>query len=145
MRTNAGPTPIENNKELPSQLEVTRTPLYNQSGFNNKYNNNPGLFNNNDHNPNVIYVPQQVIIVEKHTNHRHKHEGYPKLYQGTAILILLLNVFFPGIGTMLIGCISGENVLNWICIGIAQLLLSWIIIGWVWAIITGVMLISNSE
>ncbi len=156
MYTNAGPSAIEHNKDLPSYQEIThKNNLYqnpNSIDYNQaQYNNNPAYnypnnipYNTIHPNPqNVIYVPQQIIVVEK--SDTIAVNQYPILSTSIAIVILLVNVFFPGIGTMIIGCVSGQNVGLWICIGLLQILLAWIIIGWVWAIFTGIMILSASK
>jgi hypothetical protein len=159
MYSNAGPTPVQINKDLPNYLEVSNAPLNNhptsnqqyvnnQSNYNNYPNKsnfmNPSNYNNNYPQQNVIYVPQQVIVLHKKPSFNDK-DFYPSMSVTNALAILIINVFFPGIGTMFIGCISGKNVGYWICIGLCQVLLSFIIIGWIWAIVTGVMLLTKAD
>jgi len=91
----------------------------------------------------VVYVPHQVIILQKKSSF--DKDFYPSVSIGVAIVILLINVFFPGLGTMFIGCISGKYTGYWICIGLCQMLLAFIIIGWIWAIFTAVMLLTKAE
>ncbi len=85
---------------------------------------------------NIVVVTQQpsspqFVLIQDQT------DGYPRLDKTTALVILILNIFFPGIGTMIMGCI-GNNAGGFICIGICQLLLTFLLIGWIWSIITGV-------
>jgi hypothetical protein len=89
--------------------------------------------------------PQQVIIVHQ-TNVKHVHvtPAYPSLNRGLAVLIFLLNIFFPGVGTMIAGCSSPEHS-GLICTGILQLVLTCIIIGWFWSIFTGIMILAKSK
>jgi len=71
----------------------------------------------------------------------------PIFDQVTAIVLLFINIFVPGIGTMIVGCIAGGNTncFAWFCIGFLQLFLTPIfLIGWIWAIITGVQLLQRS-
>ena len=52
-----------------------------------------------------------------------------------ALLILVLNIFLPGIGTIVLSFAGNEFIFINIIYGIMQLCTSWIIIGWIWAII----------
>jgi hypothetical protein len=65
----------------------------------------------------------------------------PVLDSTQAIICLVINIFVPGIGTI-VGGVMGQKPL--IGRGIAQLLLSIIIVGWVWGIVTGVQLLQNA-
>lgn len=66
----------------------------------------------------------------------------PVLTTDRALICLVVNIFVPGIGTIVAG-VLGEKPL--IGRGIAQLLLSLIIVGWIWAIVTGVQLLQNAK
>lgn len=66
----------------------------------------------------------------------------PVLKMDQALICLVVNIFAPGIGTI-IGGVLGEKPL--IGRGIAQLLLSIIIVGWIWAIVTGVQFLQNGK
>lgn len=91
---------------------------------------------------NVVVVQQQqtqqaqtpIIVI----NNQQSNDGYPKLSSGCAIVILILNIFFPGIGTIIMGCAGNTNTGSWICIGICQILLAVFLVGWIWAIVVGV-------
>ena len=91
---------------------------------------------------NVIVVQQNAspIVIERNSN----NADYPKLQVGLALAVLILNIFLPGIGTIVMGCVS-NNSGSWICIGICQMFLTFLIIGWIWAIITGIMCVSNAR
>lgn len=70
----------------------------------------------------------------------------PILDPGTALVILILNIFFPGIGTMIAGCVGrNANVGAWFCIGFLQLILLFCLIGWIWSIITGIQVLTRSN
>ncbi|KAI0558406.1 SPEC3/Stum [Gracilaria domingensis] len=56
------------------------------------------------------------------------------LNQGEANIVLIINVFAPGVGTIIAGCL-GTHGGTAICIGLLQLLLFPVIIGWIWALI----------
>jgi hypothetical protein len=84
---------------------------------------------------NIIVVQQpvspQYVLVSELTH------GYPRLTKANAVVILLLNIFFPGLGSVIMGCIS-PGAEGFICIGILQFfLVPLFLIGWVWSIITG--------
>lgn len=65
----------------------------------------------------------------------------PVLDRQMAIVVLVVNLFFPGIGTIVAG-VSGKQPM--VGRGIAQLLLSLIIIGWIWALVTSIQVLTNS-
>jgi Na+-driven multidrug efflux pump len=55
-----------------------------------------------------------------------------------ALVVFLLNIFFPGTGTIVAGILSGgDKVKNNVIVGILQWLLCFILIGWIWSIVTG--------
>ena len=93
---------------------------------------------------NVIVVQQNPnpILIER--NAPSNNADYPVLQVGLALAILILNIFLPGIGTIVMGCV-GNNSASWICIGICQMFLVFLVIGWIWAIITGIMCVSYSR
>ncbi|HUR69725.1 MAG TPA: hypothetical protein VM370_10820 [Candidatus Thermoplasmatota archaeon] len=65
----------------------------------------------------------------------------PIVEKSNAILCLVINVFLPGIGTIVGGVMGNKPLIGR---GIAQLLLSLIIVGWVWALVTGVQMLQNA-
>lgn len=65
----------------------------------------------------------------------------PVLDSTRAILCLLINVFAPGIGTIAAGVMGQKPLIGR---GVAQLLLSIVLVGWVWGIVTGVQLLQNA-
>jgi hypothetical protein len=92
---------------------------------------------------NVIVVQPSAtpIIINQNTN----SADYPELPVGLALAVLVLNIFLPGIGTMVMGCNSGAYAGSWVCIGICQMFLSLLFIGWVWGIITGIICLSRAR
>lgn len=103
---------------------------------------------------NIIVVSQQqqqqqqsqptanptVVVV-----HQEGTDGYPRLQSSLAVIVLIINIFFPGIGTILMGCAGNVNSGGWICVGICQLILTLFIVGWIWGIVTGLMCIKYSK
>lgn len=61
----------------------------------------------------------------------------------TLVLVFgIINLLFPGIGTMIAGCIEkSDRTLKLVLIGLGQLLLTIIIFGWVWSFAHGIILI----
>jgi TM2 domain-containing membrane protein YozV len=59
------------------------------------------------------------------------------------IVCLVLNIFFPGIGTMVNGCL-GVHCSTGIIYGILQLLTAPLLIGWIWSIIYGIKILQLS-
>ena len=68
----------------------------------------------------------------------------PNLNKVLAIIILVINCFLPGIGTICLACLGPRFVWQHIMIGLFQLLLCAIIIGWVWSILWGVLVVMKS-
>ena len=62
-----------------------------------------------------------------------------------AIFILILNIFLPGVGTLVLACI-GPSIWcgNQILAGIFQILLAPLIIGWIWSIYWGILVLGKS-
>mmetsp|Transcript_16940 Transcript_16940/g.18857 ORF Transcript_16940/g.18857 Transcript_16940/m.18857 type:complete len:88 (+) Transcript_16940:62-325(+) len=61
--------------------------------------------------------------------------------EGMLSLILgIINIFLPGIGVIVGGVIDGLNISH-IIIGLIQLVTCWLVIGWLWAIIWGIIMI----
>lgn len=56
-----------------------------------------------------------------------------------AIVCGIINIFFSGIGTIVAGALGGDT--TDILIGVIQLVCIIIIIGWVWSIVWGVLMI----
>lgn len=69
----------------------------------------------------------------------------PTLNKVMAIIILILNIFFPGIGTMCLACVGGSFQVEHLIVGLVQLLLAALIIGWVWSILWGVLVVLKSS
>ena len=63
----------------------------------------------------------------------------PQMKIAYAIIVLVVNVIVPGVGTMLFVAFGGkENMTEHILIGVLQLLGTFIFIGWIWSILWGV-------
>jgi Ectodermal ciliogenesis protein len=66
----------------------------------------------------------------------------PVLEMPIAIVVLVVNLVFPGIGTLVAGVVGKHPMIGR---GIAQLLLSIIIVGWVWALVTSIQCLTNAN
>jgi len=64
-----------------------------------------------------------------------------------ALVILILNIFFPGLGTFITGIVGpGANCCAFLLFGILQLILTPVIlIGWIWSICTGIAVLRVSN
>jgi hypothetical protein len=109
------------------------------------------LYSNQQTSPIIQEIPHiqqqpNVVIINEHKTVIHKH-SYPNISMGAAILVLIMNIVFPGVGTMIMGCLcnDGNNACHWIWIGFAQLLLAFFIFGWIWAIFTGAMAVGYAN
>eukprot|EP00727_Mastigamoeba_balamuthi_P007023 m51a1_g2941 hypothetical protein (89) ;mRNA; f:603055-603754 len=63
--------------------------------------------------------------------------------KGLVGLILgIVNILLPGIGVIIAGAIDGgEGGVVDIIIGLIQLVTCWLVIGWIWAIVWGILMI----
>lgn len=62
------------------------------------------------------------------------------------IVGLILNVLpLPGLGTLVTGVVSRENILRDVVVGILQLLLVPLVVGWLWSIVWGVLIFVQSR
>jgi len=68
----------------------------------------------------------------------------PTTTKAVAIFILLVNIFFPGLGTIIMSCLTKEFSAINIVIGLLQGFLSICIIGWVWSVIWGLICVQQS-
>lgn len=66
----------------------------------------------------------------------------PVLPTDKALISLVINVFVPGIGTIVAGVLGNKPMIGR---GVAQFLLGIVIVGWIWGIVTGVQLLQNAK
>jgi len=146
----------------------------NQQNFNNNQNNNMQYQQNNTYQPpNPVYnqpgvyghhqqqthttvttvhgIPQppqrtNLVLINQGLEPNVCGNSIPILDPGTAMVILILNIFFPGIGTMVCGCVGrNANPCGWFMIGFLQIILIFCLIGWIWSIITGIQVMHRSN
>lgn len=65
----------------------------------------------------------------------------PIVKREEALIVLLINLFVPGVGTIAAGIMGDKPLIGR---GIAQLVLALIIVGWIWALITSLQTLQNS-
>ena len=59
----------------------------------------------------------------------------PSVGACSAAFVLILNVFFPGVGTLLLACLGPSiSCGSQTCVGMLQIILSPFLIGWIWAV-----------
>lgn len=69
------------------------------------------------------------------------YQQVPILEKTMAVLCLVINILIPGIGTIVAGVLGSKPMIGR---GVAQLLLTLVIVGWIWGVVTGVQLITNA-
>ncbi|HLE97965.1 MAG TPA: hypothetical protein VI997_11385 [Candidatus Thermoplasmatota archaeon] len=70
---------------------------------------------------------------------------YPKtpvVAMDKALICLVINILVPGIGTIVAGVLGNKPQIGK---GIAQLVLTIIVVGWIWGIVTGIQLLQNAK
>eukprot|EP00285_Hemiselmis_virescens_P016163 CAMPEP_0173386298 /NCGR_PEP_ID=MMETSP1356-20130122/8898_1 /TAXON_ID=77927 ORGANISM="Hemiselmis virescens, Strain PCC157" /NCGR_SAMPLE_ID=MMETSP1356 /ASSEMBLY_ACC=CAM_ASM_000847 /LENGTH=94 /DNA_ID=CAMNT_0014342473 /DNA_START=46 /DNA_END=330 /DNA_ORIENTATION=+ len=72
-----------------------------------------------------------------------KTQTVPSISKNMGILCFLLNVFLPGVGSMVAGAM--ESKWSTVIIGVLQLLTCWFILGWIWSIWWGWLIFSKSS
>lgn len=104
--------------------------------------------------PNVVistpvYPVEPVVIVTKDPEFNADvicGQQIPYLDSTTALIILILNIIIPGLGTMLVGCLGrNANCVAWFLIGLAQDFLTAVCVGWIWSILTGLAIYKKSN
>jgi hypothetical protein len=68
----------------------------------------------------------------------------PSLPKGLALILLILNIFFPPIGTFLLVCVGDVFRPKQILVGLLQMLLICVLIGWIWAVWWGILIMEKS-
>ena len=116
-------------KEILTKIETNQQVL--QAQMNSNKNNQPIIINNTNNNNNNNN--NNTVVVANYGGRL----NYPF---GIFCLILLLNCFFPGIGTLVAAFGYGNTVTpdktgKLLCRGIFQLATFCIIYGWIWAVV----------
>ena len=76
----------------------------------------------------------------------HKKVNEIKLEGQMALIVLILAIFAPGWSTIIAGVLSknDDQQKSAIIVGILQVLLTFILVGWIWAIISALAIKKNS-
>ncbi len=69
----------------------------------------------------------------------------PSVNKVMAITLLVLNIFLPGVGTLICACIGPKFETDNLIVGILQLLFAGCIIGWVWSIWWGIIILQKAS
>lgn len=66
----------------------------------------------------------------------------PKLAMCVAITLLIVNIIFPGWGTLVAGLINGGNKrLHYVFIFLIQFFLCWLVVPWIWSVLLGALMV----
>ena len=69
----------------------------------------------------------------------------PYVQKPVAIIAAIFNFLFPGFGTMIAACAAQDNVSKTqLVIGLTQFLTAFVLIGWIWSIYWGYLLVMKS-
>ncbi len=69
----------------------------------------------------------------------------PTLNRVMGITLLIVNIIFPGVGTMICACIGPKFETDNLLVGILQLLLAVCFIGYIWSIWWGIIILLKSS
>lgn len=123
---------------------------HDQNGFNQQNLQTQNLQTQNDVKQHNLFIKNdpynhnqyQMVNNKRHSEVDPNDGSFPKLSYDEALIVLILNIFLPGIGTMLMSSYTSGG--NWIVTGIIQLILAGCFIGWIWALVTGIQAITNA-
>lgn len=68
-----------------------------------------------------------------------------KLTPNQGLFVFILNCILPGWGTVSAGIISQQNVCNNLVFGIVQMITAVLLVGWLWAMLTGYLVWNKSK
>lgn len=68
----------------------------------------------------------------------------PSLTKGLALILLLLNIFIPPLGTFLLACVGDHFRPTQLLVAILQLLLLGVLVGWIWAVYWGILIMDKA-
>ena len=93
------------------------------------------------------YMQQKVIKVGDNDKEIWRLiSDVPKLNKVLAVVFAIINLILPGFGTMFAACFTQEQEVSkaQIAIGFIQLFTSAIIIGWIWSIYWGYLMVTKA-
>ena len=68
-----------------------------------------------------------------------------KLDASMGLVAFILNIVWPGLGTIIAGFINKDAMVNNLIVGILQMVLVCILVGWIWSIYTGYLIYNASK
>ena len=68
-----------------------------------------------------------------------------KLDKWVAIVLFIVNIVFPSIGTMISACCGKKFHKEALIVGLCQFLTCFVFVGWVWSIVHGVWLVKEAN
>ena len=60
------------------------------------------------------------------------------------LILFIVNIIFPGWGTMISACVGKKFEATTLIFGLLQMFLFWTIIGWIWSIVHGYWIYEKS-
>ena len=61
------------------------------------------------------------------------------------LVLLLLNIFIPGLGTIINSCMGDKWHVTTFIVGLLQMLFASFLLGWIWSIWWGILILSNER
>ena len=137
---------IHNQKEIYQKQEIKRLETENQKLQNkllsNKIENlEKKIEDNNKKGGDVIVIQGAGVVTPPTPPVMKDPSGRLKMPQGSYCLYLCLNIFLPGVGTLVAACQYGntpdigDRTNELICHGVGQICSCILIFGWIWAIL----------
>mmetsp|Transcript_30242 Transcript_30242/g.21987 ORF Transcript_30242/g.21987 Transcript_30242/m.21987 type:complete len:86 (+) Transcript_30242:40-297(+) len=68
-----------------------------------------------------------------------------KLESGMGLLVFILSIIWPGLSTMVAGCLCKDKMKDCIILGLLQWLTAGCCVGWLWAMHCGYCIYNNSK
>eukprot|EP00301_Raphidiophrys_heterophryoidea_P014510 c22933_g1_i1.p1 GENE.c22933_g1_i1~~c22933_g1_i1.p1 ORF type:complete len:105 (+),score=22.22 c22933_g1_i1:1-315(+) len=69
----------------------------------------------------------------------------PKVSKTMGIVVLILNIILPGIGSIIAGLMGNSRDRGCALAGVFQLLTAFFIVGWIWSIVWGIKIHSKAN
>ncbi len=68
-----------------------------------------------------------------------------KLEGQMGLICFLCNIGWPGLGTIIAGLINKDAMMNNLIVGLLQMFLTCVLVGWIWSIYTGYLIWQASK
>lgn len=72
------------------------------------------------------------------------HDALVKVSKGLSIVVFLLNIFFPGVGTLVACLLAGKVAEGVVCFLMMWLMCFVFFVGWLWSIVHGFLILQKS-